>query len=167
MKNFTRRGFLIANSSLETKLVYTFFLILIACGLATIAVYQFHIIGWGLEKIQAYYRGSAEGLHFPKEFLQLLETSHFHAFMMALIYLTLAHILIATRLSSRQKFSLLTIGFLVTLLDLLLPWAIRYGSSHFATGLLITWALQWFTYAAYVVIPLYDMWRRVDNGEDA
>ena len=158
MKSFSRSGYKIVNASLETKLIYSFFLIFTVVGFVTIGVYQCRIIGWGLDAITAYYRGDEAAMMFPKAFLQLLEVSHAHAFIMGVIYLTLAHILIATRLGQSWKLLLVTGGFLVTLLDLISPWLIRYVDPTWAAVLLLSWLGMWVIYAAYVVIPLVDMW---------
>ena len=158
MKNFTRRGYLIVNANRETKLVYTFFLIFIALGFITIGVYQAHIIGWGMPQIIAHYLGDESQMMFPKEFLQLLEISHAHAFMMGIIYLTLAHILIACRIRPFWKQLLIYMGFLATAIDLAGPWLIRYVSKDFAVLLLSGWLWMWLIYAAYLIIPLFDMW---------
>lgn len=158
MKNFTRRGYLIVNANRETKLVYTFFLCFVALGFVTIGIYQWRIIGWGVPQLIAHYLGDASQMMFPKEFLQLLETSHAHAFMMGLIYLTLAHILIACRMTPFWKKLLIVMGFLATAVDLIGPWLIRYVSQDFAALLLSGWIWMWLIYLTYLVIPLLDMW---------
>lgn len=158
MKSFTRSGFRIANSPQETKLVYTFFLIIILLGFATIAIYQCHVIGWGLDAIVQHYRGNERDMTFPKSFLQLLELSHAHAFIMGILYLTMAHILIATRISTHLIMFLIVVGFIVTLADLVSPWLIRYGGSEYAMVLLAAWIGEWIVYLSYIFIPMVDMW---------
>ena len=158
MKNFTRRGYLIVNANRETKLVYTFFLCFVALGFATIGIYQSNIIGWGLHQIIAHYLGDKSQMMFPKEFLQLLETSHAHAFVMGILYLTLAHIIIACRITTQWKQFLVIMGFLVTAIDLIGPWLIRYASQDFSVLILVNWIAMWLIYLSYLVIPLLDMW---------
>lgn len=166
MKNFTRRGYLIVNANRETKLVYTFFLCFVALGFVTIGIYQSRIIGWGMPQLIAHYLGDENQMMFPKEFLQLLETSHAHAFMMGIIYLTLAHILIACRIRPFWKKLLIYMGFLVTAIDLIGPWLIRYVSKDFAALLLGGWIWMWVIYLSYLVIPLIDMWLIPSPPED-
>lgn len=158
MKNYSRRGFRIANSNKDVKLIYTFFLCLVAIGFITIATFQFHIIGWSWGAIQSHYLGSQTELSFPRSFLQLLETTHFHAFMMGIIYLTLAHILIATHAKQRLKYFLLIGGFVSTILGLLAPWGIRYISPLMIPLLILGWVGEWLFYLCFIVIPLRDMW---------
>lgn len=164
MKNFSRRGFLIANSTFEMKLVYTFFLCLTFVGFITIVTQQFFVIGWGVEAIRQHYLGGAVELSFPKSFLELLGTSHAHAFMMGLIYLTLAHIIVATRIAIKTQQFFIIVGFVVTALDILLPWGVRYLSPLFAVLFIPTWIGEWIVYLGFIVIPLYDMWK--PNGND-
>ncbi len=166
MKSFSRRGYQISDANSNTKLIYTFFLIFTLLGFLTIAVYQLEIIGWGLESIRDHYLGNAVALQFPKSFLQLLEVSHAHAFIMGVVYLTLAHILIATRLSERTKYTLIVGGFIATLLDLILPWAIRYGFGSGAYVLMLAWIGEWVFYLSYIVIPIYDMWIKAPHSEN-
>lgn len=166
MKNFTRRGYRIVDANLETKLVYSFFLVFVLCGFATIGGYQFEIIGWGFEAVRQYYLGHEASLSFPKSFLQLLETAHSHAFMMGLIYITLAHIVLATRIPRGMKLVLITGGFLVTGLDLMMPWVIRYGFAGLAPLLPAAWVGEWIFYLSYVVIPLYDMWLKAPDPDE-
>ncbi len=164
MKNYTRRGYRIANANKDVKLIYTFFLLFVAIGFITVAAFQLHIIGWSWQAIQQHYLGSQTELTFPRSFLQLLETTHFHAFMMGIIYLTLAHILIATKIKQRMKYILLVGGFVATLLDLLAPWGIRYISPLFIPLLIVGWIGEWLFYLSYIIIPLRDMWGK--NHQD-
>jgi hypothetical protein len=158
MKNFARRGYRIVDANREMKLVYSFFLVFVLIGFATIVGYQFKVIGWSLDAIYQYYLGNEVALQFPKSFLQLLEVAHSHAFMMGLIYLTLAHIVIATRLQSGTKMLLIIGGFLATVCDLTAPWLIRYGSESFVYLMILAWLFEWIFYLSYIAIPLYDMW---------
>lgn len=158
MKNFTRRGYRIVDATWETKLLYSFFLVFTLIGLVTIAAYQCAIIGWNPAAIQGHYVGNEATMSFPKSFLQLLEITHAHAFIMGLVYLTLAHIVVATRLSDGMKRVLIIGGFIATTLDLLLPWGIRYGSVALAPLMPLAWVLEWVFYLSYILIPLYDMW---------
>ena len=166
MKSFSRSGYRIVNASFETKLIYSFFLLFTVAGFVTIGLYQCRIIGWGVEAVVAYYQGNEAAMMFPKAFLQLLEVSHAHAFIMGIIYLTLAHILVATRLGRAWKLFLVIGGFVVTFLDLIGPWLLRYGDASWAIGLIATWLGLWVIYAAYVVIPLVDMWLIPPPPED-
>jgi magnesium-transporting ATPase (P-type) len=161
MKSFSRPTYRINNAPSEIKWVYTFFLIFMIVGFATIGGYEFRQIGFHAQAVIEHYRGSSEeGMVFPKSFQTLLETTHFHAFIMGVIYLTLAHLFLATEVSRRMKMSLVIVGFICTFLDLLLPWAVRYLSSRFAPVLLAAWVGEWVSYMAMILLSLYDLWMR-------
>lgn len=162
MKSFSRSGYRIGNASSEVKWVYTFFLIFLAVGFATIGGYEFQI-GFHPQAVSEHYRGVSDGgerMAFAKSFSTLLETTHFHAFIMGIIYLTLAHLFIATETPRGLKMFLIVAGFAFTFLDLLLPWAVRYVSSAFSPVLLFTWIGEWVTYVAMVGLSFYDLWIR-------
>jgi len=166
MKSFSRRGYRISDASTDVKLIYSFFLIFALIGFATIAGFQCDIIGWSIEAIRGHYLGSESGLEFPRSFLQILETTHFHAFTMGILYLTMAHIVIATRISKTTKILLIVGAFVATVLDLLAPWGIRYISTHFIPLLLVGWAGEWLFYLSFILIPLYDMWIKPPDPEE-
>jgi hypothetical protein len=169
MKSFSRPRYRIGNAPAEIKWIYTFFLIFLVIGFATVGGYEFGQIGFGAQAIAEHYRGSSEngdGMAFAKSFSSLLETTHFHAFIMGIIYLTLAHLFVATESPKPLKLTLVGTGFFFTILDLLLPWVIRYGSAGFAPLLLASWMGEWVAYMGMILISLYDLWLRPSPPED-
>lgn len=164
MKSFARPAYRIGNAPLEVKLVYTFFLVFMVIGFATIGGYECHQIGFSSAAVSEHYLGAAEGMSFPRSFQSLLETTHFHAFIMALIYLTLAHLFVATGVSAWVKRGAILAGFLSTLFDLVLPWAVRYVSAGFAPVLLAAWIGEWVSYVLMIVISLYELWLKPVRG---
>lgn len=161
MKNFSRPAYRINNAALDVKLVYTFFLVFLLIGFATIVGFEFHQIGFHSKSIAEHYLGSVgEGMSFPRPFQALLETTHFHAFIMAIIYLTLAHLFVATDLSLFMKRGVVIAGFLATFLDLILPWCVRYVHSGFSPLLLAAWCLEWASYMTMILYSLYALWQK-------
>lgn len=160
MRDFVNYRFQIREARLETKLVYTGFLTLATLGLLTNLGFQVARIGLTLERIAIHYRGGdlPEAMAFPKTFGELLELSHFHAFMMGIVFLILAHLLIATSTPPSVKYILIASGFIGSLMDIAGPWLIRYLSPVFAILQLLAWFLQWIGYGGMIIIPLYDMW---------
>ena len=159
---------------METKWVYTFFLTFLMIGFFTIGGYQFKQIGFQKAAVHQHYRGSDEtvagmesSLALAKPFSAMLETTHFHAFIMGIIYLTLAHLFIATDTSRRFRMTVVVSGFVATLMDLLVPWAVRYWSGHFSALLLGAWILEWLAYMTMVMVSLYDLWWRKLPSMDA
>lgn len=172
MKSFSRPRYRIGNAPAEIKWVYTCFLVFLVVGFATIGGYGFRQIGFASQSIAEHYRGTGEGgeaLTFARSFSAMLETTHFHAFIMAIIYLTLAHLFVATETPRRLKLGLVAAGFVFTFLDLLLPWGIRYGSESLAPVLLLSWIGEWAAYMGMILISFYDLWlrRSPPEGEEA
>src|SRR5262245_9638018 len=98
MKVFSAPGYLLANSRSEVKLVYTGFLAFAAIGLATMVILEAGRIGLSPEGIATHFRGGDYGgeMRFARTFGELVELTHFHAFIMGSVYLILAHLLVAT-----------------------------------------------------------------------
>ncbi len=160
MRQFANSNFLLTRASKDTKLIYTGFLLLVAIGLLTILAFQIARIGISYERLVVHYRGGELGqeIAFPKTFAELLEVTHFHAFMMAIIFLALAHLFIATSLRPSLKFFITSVAFLGTVIDLIAPWLIRYVSPLFALLQLLSWIGMWMGYLPMILFPLYDMW---------
>jgi hypothetical protein len=167
MKDFSRKRYLVGQAAIEVRLIYTFFLIFMLCGFVTIAGYEFTRIGFGAHAMVEHYLGS-EGteLRFPREFGEILETAHFHAFIMGIIFMTLAHLFVATTPSLRFRLTVIIAAFVCTFLDLILPAAIRYGSPAFAPLLVVAWSGEWLTYMAMILVSLLDIWIIVPRLED-
>ncbi len=160
MKHFTYPAYRLSAASREVKIIYTGFLIFVAVGMLTIGLYQFKRIGATYELVAAYYRGGELGqeITYPKTFTQLLETTHFHAFSIAIVFLTLAHIFIATALGPRIKWSIIGLAFFSSQADIAGPWLIRYWSPVFALLQLFAWFGMWLGFGALILLPLYEMW---------
>lgn len=162
MKNFTYPAYRLSAAGRETKIIYTGFLIFMAVGMLTVGLYQFKRIGATADLIVAYYRGGELGqeMTYPKTFTQLLETTHFHAFIMGISFLTLAHLFIATSLGLRAKWTVIGLAFFSSMAGIAGPWLIRYWSPAFAILQLIAWLGMWVGYGALILLPLYEMWGR-------
>jgi hypothetical protein len=92
-------------------------------------------------------------MSFPKPFGHLLEVTHAHAFVMALIFLVLAHLFLgASKLGTRAKRGVITAAFIGIVADLVTPWLIRYMGAVFAWGLLGAWLLL--TVSGFVMVGL-------------
>ncbi len=95
---------------------------------------------------------------FPKTFAQLLELTHFHTFIMGIIFLILAHLVVATATSPRLKTSLIILACAGSLGDIASYWLIRYVSPVFAVLQLLSWTGMWIGYGGMIIITLWDMW---------
>ena len=168
MRAFANAGYQLRNARLEVRLVYSGFLALVAIGLATMAAMQWTHIGPWPAQIAAYYRGGerAGAMMFPKTFRELIEMTHFHAFIMGTVYLIMAHLLIATSVSDRVKRWAIVGGFCGLLGDLTGVWLVRYVSAHFAWWQLASWIVEWTSFSIYCVVPLREMWSASGAGAD-
>lgn len=160
MRSFATDGYRLRDAGLELRLVYSGFLALTLVGLVTLGVFQLAQIGPTPERIAAYYRGGARAgeMTFPKTFRELLEVTHFHAFIVAVVYLVLAHLFLATGASARTKRGVIALSFAGLVLDLVVVWPIRYVSAGFAHVQLGAWGAEWLGYAAFFYYPLREMW---------
>jgi hypothetical protein len=167
VRSFSASGYRLSEARLEVRLVYSGFLAVTLIGLLTLAILQLGQIGPTPERIAAYYRGGTRGgeMTFPKTFRELVELTHFHAFVMAILYLVLAHLLLATRASERSKRIVIAVSFAGLVGDVGAVWLIRYISAAFAYAQVVCWGAQWVGYVAFVYYPLREMW--FEHGREA
>ncbi|MFQ5684701.1 MAG: hypothetical protein ACE5HC_15710 [Candidatus Binatia bacterium] len=160
MREFTRQGFQLRSAQWEMKLVYTGFLCFALIGLLTTTIFQVARIGITYQRVVAYYRGGELGqeMAFPKTFAELLELSHFHTFIMGVIFLILAHLLLATSIRPWVKAAFILLAFLGSLTDVAGYWLIRYVSPGFALLHLAAWMAIWVGYGGMILAPLWEMW---------
>ena len=166
MRTFSSGGYLLSDARLEVRLIYTGFLVLTLIGFATLAAFQLAHVGPTPADIAAYYRGGerAGAMTFAKTFRELVEVTHFHAFIMGMVYLVLAHLLIATTAPLRTKQAAVIGGFVGLAGDMLGMWAIRYLSPVFAYVQIVFWLVEWASFGAFVWYPVREMWfRSVDD----
>ncbi|GIX46516.1 MAG: hypothetical protein KatS3mg131_0727 [Candidatus Tectimicrobiota bacterium] len=160
MRDFVRVGFRLRRAQREVKLVYTGFLLFVALGLGTNGVMQLWRIGPSLARIAAYFRGGelGEAMAFPKTFGELLELTHFHAFMMGVVFLILAHLCLATGLATPWKAALILLALGGSLGDLAAYWLLRYLSPAWALLQLLAWVAMWLGYGGMLLVALWEMW---------
>jgi len=89
-------------------------------------------IGFSYQSVVEYYLGSEESFRAPKSYIGLLEESHFHFFSMAIILVTLNHLVLFTSIPNIYKLILILSSFLSALGDISGGWLIRYVSPQFA-----------------------------------
>ena len=157
MQVFARRGFQLRSASLETRVAYTAFLVLMSLGLATMVALSARV-GITPTAIATYYRGGDSELAFPKAFWQLVETSHFHLFTVSVVVLVLSHLLYGTPTSTRLRVSLTLVTFAGAVLEILGPWGVRYVAGGCAYALIAGWVLLAGGAFAIIVVSLLSMW---------
>src|SRR5262249_47625709 len=169
MKLFSSPGYLLVDSRTEVKVVYTGFLIFAAIGLATMFVFEWGRIGFSAAGVATYYRGGefGEQLRFGKTFGELLELTHFHAFIMGTVYLILAHLFVATLTPAWLRWSAIGGTLAATLGDLIAVWLTRYVAAGFAYLSLACWIGEWVGYLTLIGVPLVQMWRPLSEDADS
>ena len=160
MKAFSNSGYLLGNARLEVRLVYSGFLVLVLVGMGTMAALQLGHLGPTPAAIATAMRGGERdgAMVFAKPLREMIELTHFHAFTMGVVYLILAHLVIATRAPAWVKRWSIVLGFAGLTGDVLGLWLVRYVSPLFAWAELAAWIAEWMALLAYVIFPLWDMW---------
>ena len=158
MKAFARRGFQLRAASLETRITYTGFLLLMLPGVASLIALSIGRMGLSPQTIATYYRGGESEMSFAKTFWQLAEVSHFHLFTIPVVALILTHLLYGAGASARTRVGLTLVVYVGAALDFLGPWLIRYASAVFSCLLLLGWILLASGMLAIVLLTLRAMW---------
>jgi hypothetical protein len=158
MQVFVRRGFQLRTASVETRVAYTGFLLLMMPAVATLVALSIGRMGLDPQAIATYYRGSESEMSFPKSFWQLMEVSHFHLFTVPVVVLILSHLLFGTPFSTRVRIWLTAITFAGALLDAFGPWSVRYVAAGCAYLLIVGWMLLGGGSLLIVLLTLSSMW---------
>lgn len=158
MREFGKSGFVLRRAPRSVRLVYAGFLLLTALGLATEVVMEISRIGVTPSAIAVYYRGGETGdvMTFPKPPGQLLELTHAHAFMMATVFLILAHLFLATSARPPVKIVVLSATFAGLAVGLAAPWLVRYVAPWCAWITLTAWLAQGLGTACLVGISAWE-----------
>lgn len=157
MKYFSNRSQLV-RLDFHTRLIMTFFLVFMLLAGVVAMVMSSQRTQFDAQGAVTYYRGDDQGLQYPKEPAELLETTHFHLFIMPVVFLTTGHLFLMSAWSSRWKTFVISSCFAYILLDVAKPWLIRYLSP--AWGLLapVNAALLGLTLLLCIAVPIYEMW---------
>lgn len=144
MREFAKGQFTLRQAPRALRLIYAGFLLLAGLGFASQIGFQFGRIGPTPQAIALYYRGGERAgvMSFPKTFGQILEVSHAHAFVMAIVFLILAHLFASTATPPVFKGIILAVTFAGLLGDLLAPWLVRYVAAWCSWIALVSWIAQ-------------------------
>ncbi|NIQ12957.1 MAG: hypothetical protein GTO02_00655 [Candidatus Dadabacteria bacterium] len=113
-------------------------------------------IGFNIEGIVEYYRGSEESFRPAKSYLGLLEEAHFHFFSMAIILITLTHLILFTDIRVIIKYLVIISSYTSAFFDIISGWLIRFVAPEFAYLKLISFVvLQLSILYLIVVVTLY------------
>lgn len=92
----------------------------------------FHKMDLTPGSVVSYYLGSEQDFTQPKSYQSMLEVSHYHAFSMGLLVLTLTHLMIMTNLSVLIKIWLSALVYLSAIADEVAGWLVRFVHPDFA-----------------------------------
>lgn len=112
-------------------------------------------VGFSYESVVEYYRGSEESFRQPKSYLGMLEEAHFHFFSMAIILVTLNHLILFSGIGSIWKLVLILSSFLSAFGDIAGGWLIRYVSPEFAYFKIISVLVLQVSLAALMIIVIW------------
>ena len=154
--------FQLARAATPTKLLITFFLLLLLLSFFIGALYSYEKTGLDMEGTRLRYQGAAEGeeteeLHFPISDEELLRLTHVHTFGLAIMFYLFGHIFILTSAKTVTKNAMLISFFVVLLVFIAAPWLTRYRAGFgflFIGSLGILCAQALFLSA----VPIYEMW---------
>ena len=164
MRYFTNRSQL-SRMELNTKLIMTYFLVFMLLATALSIFMSVQRTNLEPQAAAEYYRGSDTCMVFPKEPTELIETTHFHIYMMPFVFVTTGHLFLLSAWNRRWKTVVITGGFIYVLLDISKPWLIRYVSAGFGMLAPINSTLMAVTMLICIIVPLYEMWfLRTDQG---
>ncbi|MEK7702576.1 MAG: hypothetical protein AAB317_01260 [Nitrospirota bacterium] len=162
MQDFTQKGNWLKQTSLEIRVIYTLFIVFALIGHLSFILISVYRIGVNPAEIANHYRGGADELSFPKEFIELLEVTHFHAYIEGIVLLVLTHLFSAVPLKRKTKLIAIVTAFSATFLDLSSPWLIRYVSEGFASLQILSWMGMAVSYFPLTLLPLYYLWKRAE-----
>jgi len=190
MRQFASGGFRLWNLSVEAKVLYTAFCVLILCGIVSSALYYGDLVGSGLGGVRRYYGGESEdaasasaggaepsragpAIDVPPEvearpqkivvavtYRKLLEVTHFHLFTMPVVLLIVGHLFFATALSPRAKLSWVGTASATVFLHIATRWLVRYVSPGLAFLHAVSGAAMTFAMGVLTVYPVFAMWRK-------
>lgn len=121
-------------------------------------------VGFSPEGVAEYYRGSEEDFRQPKSYLGMLEEAHFHFFAMAIILVTLNHLVLFTGIGNRWKLVLIVSSFASALGDIIAGWLIRYVSPVFAYLKIGSFLVLLTTLAILMIIVVWYMYSSQKTG---
>jgi hypothetical protein len=190
MRQFASGGFRLWNLSVEAKVLYSAFCVLILFGIVSSALYYGDLVGGGLGGVRRYYGGESEdaavaapaeagaGAAGPKidmptdlearpqkivvavTYRKLLEVTHFHLFTMPVVLLIVGHLFFATALSPRAKLAWVGTASATVFLHIATPWLVRYGSTSLAFLHAFSGAAMTLAMGVLTVYPVFAMWRK-------
>lgn len=153
MQPFTYR-----HAAPSVKIAATGFLLLAVLGLGITVLQTYARTGLTPGGALRHYQGDEATLQYPPSFNEMVETAHAHAFTMPLLALVLSVAFVATRTPEWAKQVVVAALLGGVLLELGVPWLVRYGPAWTA---FLFGPAAWLLGGSLLVaagVPLYEMW---------
>lgn len=120
-------------------------------------------VGFSYESVVQYYLGSEEDFRPARSYLGMLEEAHFHFFAMAILLVTLNHLILFTKISNFWKLVLILSSFTSALGDIAGGWLIRYVSPDFAYFKIASLIVLQLSLAALMIIVIWFLYGYSDK----
>jgi hypothetical protein len=120
-------------------------------------------VGFSYDSVVQYYLGSEEDFRPARSYLGMLEEAHFHFFAMAIILVTLNHLILFTKISNFWKLILIFSSFTSALGDIAGGWLIRYVSPEFAYLKIASLIVLQVSLAALMIIVIWFLYGYSDK----
>ncbi len=145
------------NSLLRLVIVFTlvFFIFL---WLTNLLLYL--KIGFSYDSVVEYYRGNEEAFRPPKSYLGMLEEAHFHFFSMAVILVTLNHLILFTGIRNIWKLTIVLSSFISAFGDIAGGWLILYVSPIFAFLKIASVIVLQFSLAILLILVVWFLYEK-------
>ena len=117
-------------------------------------------VGFSYESVVEYYRGSEENFRPPKSYLGMLEEAHFHFFSMAIILVTLNHLILFTPIRGFWKLVLIVSSFASAFGDIAGGWLVRYVRPEFAYFKIASLLVLQISLAALMIIVVWYLYSK-------
>lgn len=141
------------------RLTLSLTLLLLVGFVITNFLFYFSKMDLNPASVISYYRGSEEEFRPARTFQSMLEVTHFHLPMMALVILLLTHLVIFAPFSKASKVTFILVAFLSGLLSEAASWLVRFVSEGFAWLKIISFlALQGSLIFLLISLGLF-LWR--------
>lgn len=114
------------------RLVLAWFLLFVVILWITNALLYFGKMGLTPASVIAYYRGDEAQFLQPRSYLGMLEITHFHAFAMGILVLTMTHLLLFVPIDNGTKAWIISLSFGAALADEAAGWLVRFVAPAFA-----------------------------------
>lgn len=161
---FAYQRFALWRAPLPTRLLLTLFNITIVLA-TTVGIVMYRVrTGLTPGGAERYYLGNETGaapgdeMLFARSLKELLDVTHAHAFSQPFLFFVLCHIFALTRASDRIKIAVYVASFLSIIVDLGVPYLIRFVSPSWAPLQVVNSILMSAALLVLLAVPTYEMW---------